>query len=526
MNKSLLWRGILILAVAAIMVATIWPPKEKVKLGLDLRGGIHLVLRVKVEDALRADRDKAMERLAQEAQAVGVANLQPQALTPTAFAVALPPSASEKVDDIRRKYMTEWETSRDDAGRTVFKLNETEKKRLEDLAVTQAQQTIENRINAFGVAEASIQRQGIGGDRVVVQLPGVEDPERVKRLLKNTAFLEFRIVEYPPSGGGGAASEQDILNSYNGTLPANLEILPGDTKDETGHVTGTVYYAVQKAARVTGRDLKNARPGTGQFNDPIVEFTFTHDGGQRFGELTGASIGKPLAIVLDRRVVSAPRIDARITDSGIIRGQFTQEEVEDLSTVLRTGALPAGIETLEERTVGPSLGADSIQEGMRAGIVGAILVVLMMLVVYHLSGINAVTALVLNILIVFAGLAYFGATLTLPGIAGVVLTMGMAVDANVLIFERIREELRAGRTVRASIDEGFKRAFASIIDTHMTTLIAALFLFQFGTGPVRGFAVTLGIGLTASLFTAVFVSRWLFDLELGARKTADSISIG
>jgi preprotein translocase subunit SecD len=283
---------------------------------------------------------------------------------------------------------------------------------------------------------------------------------------------------------------------------------------------------VQKTAKVTGRDLKNARPGLGQFNDPIVEFTFTHDGGQRFGELTGANVNKGLAIVLDKRVVSAPNIEQRITDSGIIRGRFTQQEVEDLSTVLRTGALPAGIEVLEERTVGPSLGADSIREGMHAGLVGAAMVVLMMLVVYHLSGVNAILALVLNVLIIFGGLAYFGATLTLPGIAGIVLTIGMAVDANVLVFERIREELRAGRTVRASIDEGFKRAFASIIDTHLTTLISAIFLFQFGTGPVRGFAVTLFIGLSASLFTAVFVSRWLFDLELTMRKRADSLSIG
>jgi len=526
MNKSLLWRGILIVAVAAIMALTIWPPKEKVKLGLDLRGGIHLVLRVKVEDALRADRDKAIERLQQEAATARppIANVQVRALTPTSFAVAAPPGAADKLDDIRRKFMSEWESSGSGA-QLVWKLSETERKRLEDLAVDQAQQTIENRINAFGVSEPTIQRQGIGGDRIVVQLPGVEDPERVKRLLKNTAFLEFRVVEFP-QGGGGAATEQAVLDNYNGQLPANIEVLEGDLKDETGHVTGTSYYAVSKVAKVTGRDLKNARPGTGQFNDPIVEFTFTHDGGQRFGELTGANINKGLAIVLDRRVVSAPRIEARITDSGIIRGQFTQEEVEDLSTVLRTGALPAGIETLEERTVGPSLGADSIKDGVRAGVVGAVLVVLMMLVVYHLSGINAITALALNVLIVFGGLAYFGATLTLPGIAGVVLTMGMAVDANVLVFERIREELRAGRTVRAAIDEGFKRAFASIIDTHCTTLIAALFLFQFGTGPVRGFAVTLGIGLTASLFTAVFVSRWLFDLELVARKRADEISIG
>ena len=521
MNKSLLWRGILILLVTVVMAIVVWPPKEKIKLGLDLRGGIHLVLRVKVEDALRSERDKVIERLTQEAQSQGVAPVQAQPLSLTSFALTIPPGGREKIVELADKEFSEWQAKTAD-GRVVFSLDETEKKRLEELAVNQAQQTIDNRINAYGVAEPIIQRQGMGGDRIVVQLPGVDDPERIKKLLKSTAFLEFRIVE-----GGPANTSEELLAAFNGQLPPNVEILDGPVKDDvTGKTIGTHYYAVQKTARVTGRDLKNARPGLGQFNDPIVEFTLTHDGGQRFAELTGSNINKGLAIVLDRRVVSAPNIESRIADQGIIRGRFTQEEVEDLSTVLRTGALPAGIETLEERTVGPSLGQDSIRDGIRAGVVGAVLVVLMMLVVYHLSGANAITALVLNVLIIFGGLAYFGATLTLPGIAGVVLTMGMAVDANVLIFERIREELRGGRTPRTSIDEGFKRAFASVIDTHMTTLISALFLFQFGTGPVRGFAVTLMIGLTASLFTAVFVSRWLFDIELSLRKRVESLSIG
>ena len=521
MNKSLLWRGIFILAVTAIMAVAIWPPKEKIKLGLDLRGGIHLVLRVKVEDALRAERDKVAERLVQEAQTGGGTGVQAQPIAPTAFALQLPPGVRQKVVELADQEFGEWQPSVD-GNRVTFRLSAEEQRRLTDLAVTQAQQTIDNRINAYGVAEPLIQRQGMGGDRIVVQLPGVDDPERIKKLLKSTAFLEFRIVE-----AGPASTSSDLLTAYNGTLPDNLELLEGPVKDETtGNTIGTQFYVVQKTAKVTGRDLKDARPDLGEFNDPIVSFTFSHEGGQRFGELTQANVGKALAIVLDRRVMSAPRIESRITDRGIIRGQFTQEEVTDLSTVLRSGALPAGIETLEERTVGPSLGQDSIRDGVRAGVVGAILVVLMMVVVYHLSGVNAIAALVLNVLVIFGGLAYFGAALTLPGIAGVVLTMGMAVDANVLIFERIREEMRAGRTPRTSIEEGFKRAFASVIDTHMTTLIAALFLFQFGTGAVRGFAVTLMIGLTASLFTAVFVSHWLFDVELSLRKRVDTLSIG
>ena len=525
MNKSLLWRGLLILLVTVVMALSAWPPEEKIKLGLDLRGGMHLVLRVRAEDALRADRDKVVERVLEAAREGGTQGVAAQPLDDTSFAIQAPAEARERLAAVRAETFPEWNMTAE-GGRFVFRLDDQERERLADMAVRQAQQTIENRINAFGVAESSTQRQGIGGNRLVVQIPGVEDPGRIKKLLQSTAFLEFRIVEFP-TGGGGAGSEAEILANYPGALPANLEILEGDIRDETnGEVIGRQYYAVQSTAQVTGRDLKVARSGLGQFNDPVVEFTFTHDGGQRFGEVTGSSVGKGLAIVLDGRVVSAPRIESRITDQGIIRGQFTQQEVEDLSTTLRSGALPAGIDILEERTVGPSLGQDSIDEGLRAGLVGAGLVVVFLLVIYSLSGFNAIFALALNILLVFGGLAYFGGALTLPGIAGIVLTIGMAVDANVLIFERIREELRGGRTVRAAVDEGFHKAMSSIIDGNLTTLIAALFLIQFGTGPVRGFAVTLSIGILASLFTAVFVSRWVFDMILSRPGRVEKLSIG
>ncbi|HKI87250.1 MAG TPA: protein translocase subunit SecD, partial [Thermoanaerobaculia bacterium] len=359
---------------------------------------------------------------------------------------------------------------------------------------------------------------------IVVQLPGVDDPERVKALIKNTAFLEFRLVQYP-EGGGGAPSKQDILDHYHGKVPSDIEIKTGVTRDKQGHVISREYYAVDKQPVITGRDLKNARPGLGRFNQPVVDFFLTHDGAQLFAKATGDNIGKGLAIILDNNVESAPRINDRISDSGIISGHFTRQQVEDLSTVLRSGALPAGISYLEERTVGPSLGQDSIREGLRAGLIGAILVVLTMLVVYKGSGINAILALALNMILIFGSLAYFHAVLTLPGIAGIVLTIGMAVDANVLIFERIREELRAGKTVKSSIDAGFGKALSSILDANITTLIAALFLFQFGTGPIRGFAVTLSIGILASLFTAIFVSRWIFDLVLSRRKRVDTLSI-
>jgi preprotein translocase subunit SecD len=260
--------------------------------------------------------------------------------------------------------------------------------------------------------------------------------------------------------------------------------------------------------------LKTARPGRGRLGEPIVEFSLNPQGAEKFAELTGSNIGKPLAIVLDGKIVSAPRINARIRDQGIIEGGFTEDTAQDLATVLRSGALPASITYLEERTVGPSLGRDSIQKSILAGLVGTALVVLYMLIIYNLSGLNAVLALALNIVLLFGGLAAFGAALTVPGIAGVILTIGMAVDANVLVFERIREELRAGRTVRSAIDLGFEKALSSIVDGNLTTLIAAAFLFQFGTGPIKGFAVTLTIGLLASMFTAVFVSRWMFDLVL------------
>jgi preprotein translocase subunit SecD len=520
-----MWKGLLILAVVAVMGLSVWPPEERVRLGLDLQGGMHLVLRVEVEDALRSDRDKVMERLIQEAQDEGLDGVEGEATGDTSFVLRTSAADAEaKLARVTDEYFPEWNFDSSSRG-FVFRLESQEEERLRDMAVRQALQTIRNRIDAFGVSEPVIQRQGLGGTRIVIQLPGVDDPERVKELIGKTAFLEFRIVDYPSGGSRGAASREEVLANYGGELPASVEILEGDIRDDQGRAVATTHYAVQKRAAVTGRDLKTARPGLGQFNDPIVEFMFTHEGGQRFGELTGANVNRGLAIVLDGRVVSAPNIETRITDQGIIRGQFTQQEVEDLSMVLRTGALPAGLTTLEERTVGPSLGQDSIDQGLRAGVIGFALVIVCMLVVYKLTGINAVLALTLNIVLVFGALAYFGGTLTLPGIAGIILTIGMAVDANVLIFERIREELHAGRTVKSAVDNGFAKALSSIVDANVTTLLAAMFLFQFGTGPIRGFAVTLAIGIFASLFTAMFVSRWIFDLQLSRPGRVESLSI-
>ena len=369
-----------------------------------------------------------------------------------------------------------------------------------------------------------IQRQGLNANRIVVQLPGVDDPERIKRLIKNTAFLEFRIVAYPPNGGA-AASVQEVLSHYSGNLPDDVELMTGDVRDQEGSVVGTNYYALERRRVITGRDLKDARPGLGEFNQPVVNFSLTPDGAKLFGDATASNIDRGLAIVLDGKVQSAPTIEQRITDSGVIRGGFSQQQVEDLSTVLRSGALPASLNYLYQSTVGPSLGQDSIDRGFKAGLAGAALVVLTMLVVYKGSGVNAVFALFINFIIVFGFLAYFGATLTLPGIAGLILTIGMAVDANVLVFERIREELHNGRTVKSAVSAGFSKAMSSVLDANITTLIAAMFLFNFGTGPIRGFAVTLSVGILASVFTALVNSRWMFDVLLSRTGRVERLSI-
>jgi preprotein translocase subunit SecD len=524
MKSSLLWKGVLIVGLVAMAVLSAYPLEEKINRGLDLRGGIHLVMSVQTQDALRSETDKDLSRFLQEMEDRGVSGAEASRIDDIRFEVSgLSIEQDGQVQEVTEEYLPGWGWQRD--GDTLaFEMRLQNVNDVRNLSVKQALETIRNRVDEFGVAEPVIQRQGLDGDRIVVQLPGVDDPERVKRLIKNTAFLDFRLVDYP-IGGGGVSSREEILSNYGGRIPDHLEIMSGSIRNSEGESIGEQYYAVERRSVITGRDLKTARPGLGEFNQPIVNFFLTHEGGQTFAEVTGANIDKGLAIVLDGRVRTAPRIKARIGDSGIIEGSFTRQEVEDLSTVLRSGALPAGIVYLEERTVGPSLGQDSVDQGLRAGLLGLLLVVVAMLIVYKLTGINAVMALSLNIVLIFGALAYFNATLTLPGIAGIVLTIGMAVDANVLIFERIREELHHGRTVKSAIDAGFGKALSSVLDANITTLIAALFLFQFGTGPIRGFAVTLSIGIFASLFTAIFVSRWIFELVISRRRRVDRLSI-
>ena len=531
MKQSLISRGVFTAIVVILALIMAYPPSKKVTLGLDLQGGMHLVMQVKTDDALRTEADADMDNLVSALKELGMTGVAASRVGDassdlTRFRLTGVPAdqvqeARSKADDY---FGPRWSMNASGDG-YLMAMDEAAKREIREQTVDQALRTIRKRIDEFGLSEPVIQRQGFSdSDRIVLQLPGVEDPERVKDTLQQTAFLEYRMSVYPREGGM-AATREEVIAGLGGQIPSDVEILEGDVLDVNGDVIATQYVAVEKRAVVTGRDLKTARLGAGEFNEPVVQFKLNYAKGQDFSKVTGESIGRGMAVVLDRKVLTAPVIQGQIADEGVIKGSFNREEAQDLAISLRSGALPAGLTILEERTVGPTLGQDSIDQGMRAGLLGAGLVVLAMLVVYLLSGVNAIIVLGLNVILVFGALSAFGATLTLPGIAGIILTIGMAVDANVLIFERIREELRAGRTVKSAIVAGFGNAKSSIIDANITTLIAALFLFEFGTGPIRGFAVTLSVGILASLFTAVFVCRWLFDLWVARRQQVDRLSI-
>ena len=519
MQRKLMWRWILIGLVTAAAVYLMYPPEQKVKLGLDLKGGIHLVLQVNQMDAVRAEVDDAMERVRAELASKG---FQPEPMVRLedgdGFRFKPMANTSDKLlDKILGDRLPDFNVA--PGVETTARLKPEVRRSVQDMAVRQGLETIRNRIDQFGVAEPTIQRQGLESNRIVVQLPGVDDPGRVKELIRSTAFLEIKpVVRVAPT-------EEALLATLGGVVPDDSQVVPGDVEGQDGRVTGREYYLVKKASVVTGRDLRTARRSQDQYNQPAVSFSLSPEGARKFGEYTAAHIGDRMAIVLDNKVRSAPSIRSRIDDSGIIEGSFTMQAAEDLSLVLRAGALPASITYLEERTVGPSLGRDSIVRGIRAGLVGLALIMVFMLLYYKGAGINAVLALVLNAVILIGTMSAFHATLTLPGIAGIILTIGMAVDANVLIFERIREELELGKTVRSALDLGFQRALSAIIDSNLTTIISALFLFQFGTGPIKGFAVSLTIGLLVSMFTAVFVSRAIFDLLLSRREKVTALSI-
>jgi len=498
--------------------------KKNIHLGLDLSGGTQLVLSVQLQDAFKAFADNTIDRMKEEFKKdnidySGIDRNDPNTLE-EADKIEIDVKGVAKSGPFRSavaETFPEWILVALNATDYKLTLKPSEALRLKHDTITQTMATIERKINGLGLAESSVQPSGRSDAEaeLLVQLPDVDDPGHVKSLLQTQAVLEWDEVKDGPFG-----SREEAISKHGGVMPLNTKLVPSPIRG--GQQT---WYLVSRSPVVRGTDIRDAHAVQGDVGRWETNFVLTQDAAKRFERYTEANIGNRAAIVVDGQVISAPTIQSRISDTGRITGAATQEEAADLALNLRAGSLPASVVYSEERTVGPSLGADSIREGFRAGIVGLVAVVLWMLFYYKRSGINATLALVLNAIILVAALSYFDATLTLPGIAGVILTIGMAVDSNVLIFERIREELRAGKAVIAAVDAGFSKAFLTIIDTHVTTVVSCAFLFIFGTGPVKGFAVTLVIGLIANVFTAVFVSKTIFDFELSGKRQVTALSI-
>jgi preprotein translocase subunit SecD len=514
-----LWQRVTLVAV--VVLGSVWylyPPTRTINLGLDLQGGIHLVLGVETDKHIASQTDRAAEDLKATLERKGIAlkRIARDGDATVVVELASPETWNDALTAAAELQNFERRDENQAAGRFRLGMHERVINQLRDDAVRQGLETIRNRVDQFGVAEPTITRQG--NDRILIQLPGIHDVARAKALIGKTALLEFKLLDERVS----------VEEALKGNLPDTDEILYQRRVDPDTKSERKIPYVVQKRALLTGAELTRAEvqadpnsPGNWQV---AIEFTAT--GTRIFGEVTEQSVGKHLAIVLDGTVYSAPRINERIPGGrAVITGQFTVEEARDLAIVLRAGALPAPVTILEERTVGPSLGADSIRQGLIAITASAVIVFVFMLVYYRVAGLVANIGLGLNLLMLMACMAAFGATLTLPGIAGIALTIGMAVDTNILIFERIREELRVGKTPRAAIEAGFRRAFTIIVDTHATVLVTAMILYNFGTGPVRGFAVSLFVGLAASLFSAYFFSRLLFDLMYVGRRKVERVSI-
>jgi preprotein translocase subunit SecD len=517
-RRELRVRATLYASFLIACLVVLWPPYEKdgkpgkVHLGLDLRGGIHLVLQVVTDDALNATIDDAVQTARDQATRKGIAFAGAQRIDSTSFSMdGVEPSRVKDAREILRDFFREgWEIREPAEGRFLVRMTDAFVRQIKERTVKEAIRTLERRVNELGVAEPVIAAHGNRGDQILVQLPGVTDVEQAKRVVNRTAQLALKLVE------DSSTSMESLLQQKGGKVPDNMEVVQG-----AGENPGQpVYYLVRREAVITGRDLKHARAGVDQNNAPDVQFTLNPAGSDKFKRETGRSIGRRLAIILDGRVESAPVIQAQISTEGVITGRFTAQEADELSKVLRAGALPATLKYLQELSVGASLGKDSIRSGVLASVAGMGFITLFMLFYYRMSGLNAVVALTANLLILLGAMAYSGATLTLPGIAGVILTIGVGVDTNVLVFERIREELRNGKTVKAAVTNGFERVWITILDTHATALIAAAFLFQFGTGPIKGFAVTLVMGLIANVFASFFVSKFLFEWVLGKRQVA------
>ena len=547
MKKNLLWKVVLILATLVVFIWGIFlgtdPQKsieaikangivagiqQNIHLGLDLRGGTHLILQVQVNDAVNAETDQTVERLKEALKKKNVnfgdiLKIDPVAAPGKVTLRGVDVGAAGDLRSVVQDQFAEYDLVSGADNSWVVSVKPAILDAIKKRAVEQAIETIRNRIDQLGVSEPVIQEHGLGDYQILVQLPGVDDPARVKEVMQSTAMLEIR---QGLDNGRAYNSEQEVLAAHGGILPSDAVIIKGKSiGSKAGNENGDVFYLISRVSAVSGRDLRSAEAGHEESGRPDVMFTLTRDGGERFYQFTSAHVGEPLAIVLDGRVQEIANIKEAIRDTGRISGSFSEQQTKDLSMILRSGALPASIKYLEERTVGPSLGADSIHEGVRAAIVGMLAVMIFMLIYYRFAGINADLALVLNLVILLGFLGFSGATLTLPGIAGLILTVGMGVDSNVLIFERIREELRAGKTPPSAVEQGFGHAWVTIVDTHVTTIVSAAILFLFGTGPVKGFAVTLTFGLLANLFTAVFVSRTIFDSILNRHQRGEALSI-
>jgi len=528
MKKSLIWRSILISAVMVLAIVLFlpslpevrsslpkWWPGNKINLGLDLQGGMHLVYQVQTEKALESFTARTAINLKNTAadKKINVVDVKPISATEIEATLANATDTNGFLTIASDTGVLERKSS--EGTKVVLAVKNKEAERIKTNSVTQGVETIRNRIDQLGVAEPVILQQGT--EEILVQLPGIKDPQRALNIIGKTALLEFKIVDEatqltPPLPGNVQPGEEEkILAAYKDKVPADDEILFEKEVDrETGAVSRRPYL-VKKEVRLTGEYLTEARVSIDQRGRPEVSFKFDTNGAKIFDQVTGSNIGKRLAIVLDGNIYSAPTIQSRIGADGVITGNYSEEEAKDLAIVLRAGALPAPLKPIQNLTVGPTLGNDSISAGQKAIVLGALLVIVFMAVYYKMSGIIADFAIGLNIVLLIGALAALSATLTLPGLAGILLTIGMGVDSNVLIFERIREELRLGKSVRAAIDGGYGKAFTTVFDSHVTTLITAAVLFQFGTGPIKGFAVSLSLGIMINLFTALVGTKVVFD---------------
>jgi preprotein translocase subunit SecD len=504
--------------------------QKNIRLGLDLRGGTYLVVQVQQQDAFNAQASADADRLKEAARKAGIqfadvevdeAKSLKDASKAAIVIKGVPPTQTGTLRGIVNEQFTEWIATPQNGGADYrLTMKPSQALALWQRVLAQAKNTIEKKINALGLSEATVQQRREDADsELLVQLPGVDDPARVKQILQTAAVLELFDVR-----GGPYASREEALAQNGGVLPPGTKLIGAPNTDQNARGGGV--YLVARTPVVRGPDIRDARAQQGQMPGSWeTGFVLSQDAAKRFSAFTGSHIGQRLAIVLDGKVLSAPTIQAQISDQGVITGAATQQDASDLGLNLKAGSLPAAVKFEQEDTVGASLGADSIRNGFAAGIAGVLAVIAVMLIYYKKSGINATLALVLNAIILIACLSYFDAVLTLPGIAGIILTIGMAVDSNVLIFERIREELRAGKAVIPAVDTGFNKALLTIIDTHVTTVVSCAILFLFGSGPVKGFAVTLVIGLVANIFTAVFVSKFIFDWELSRPKPVRALSI-